>query len=282
MTVNETGILYIVATPIGNLADMTLRAIDTFKKVDYIAAEDTRHSAKLLSHLNIATPLMAYHDHSDERRLNKIYDDLLKGQSVALISDAGTPLISDPGYQLVKLVRERGIEVVPIPGACALISALSVCGLPTDRFAFEGFLPAKTNARKVYLQALARDARTLVFYESTHRLLDSLGDMSTVFGSARPVAIARELTKTYETILSGTLSNVITRVTADKNQQKGEFVLVVAGHKLTADELTLDQSVEDTMNVLLKELPIKQAAAIGAKLTGLKKRDLYQWALDNK
>lgn len=281
-TTGEAGILYVVATPIGNLGDITQRAIETLKNVDYIAAEDTRHSAKLMSHLNITTPLMAYHDHSDEKRLNKICHYLVSGQSVALISDAGTPLISDPGYQLVRLIRERGMVVVPIPGPCALISALSVCGLATDRFTFEGFLPAKGSARKAYLQALVRDERTLVFYESTHRILDTLDDMSVIFEADRTVAIARELTKTYETILTGSFTDVIGQVTSDKNQQKGEFVLMVSGYKQAINGPSLDQSVVDTMRVLLKELPIKQASAIGAKLTGVKKRDLYQWALDHK
>jgi len=278
----HNGILYIVATPIGNLGDISQRAIETLHRVDYIAAEDTRHSARLINHLNITTTMIAYHDYSDEKRLKKICQDLLNGQSVALISDAGTPLISDPGYQLVKRIREQGIQVVPIPGACALISALSSAGLPTDRFAFEGFLPAKVNARKEYLQLLARDGRTLVFYESTHRLLDSLEDMATVFGDERSAVIARELTKTYETITSGSIRELIDHALADKNQQRGEFVIMVHGYKLLVNEITIDQSVIGTMMILLKELPIKQAAVIGAKLTGLKKRDLYQWALDNK
>lgn len=281
-TASEKGILYIVATPIGNLGDITQRAVETLIKVDYIAAEDTRHSAKLMAHLNITTPLMAYHDHSDEKRLNKISHYLSSGQSVALISDAGTPLISDPGYQLVKHIRKQGIEVVPIPGPCALISALSVCGLPTDRFTFEGFLPAKGSARKAYLQALVRDDRTLVFYESTHRILDTLEDMSIIFGGERTVAIARELTKTYETVLTGSFADVIEKMLSDKNQQRGEFVLMVNGYKQAIKGPNLDQSVIDTMSVLVKELPIKQASSIGAKLTGMKKRDLYQWALDNK
>lgn len=276
------GVLYIVATPIGNLADISHRAIETLNKVDYIAAEDTRHSARLMNHFNITTPLIAYHDHSDEKRLNKIGQYLLNGQSVALISDAGTPLISDPGYQLVKVMREQGIQVVPIPGACALIAALSAAGLPTDRFAFEGFLPAKSNSRKAYLQPLAKEGRTLVFYESTHRLLDSLEDMAIVFGEERLVVIGRELTKTYETVSSGSIRELINNALADTNQQRGEFVVMVSGYKMAEDEVTIDQSVVDTMMILLKELPIKQAASIGAKLTGLKKRDLYQWALDNK
>lgn len=275
------GTLYVVATPIGNFGDISQRALETLASVDYIAAEDTRHSARLMNHFNITTPLIAYHDHSDEKRLHKISQYLLNGQSLALISDAGTPLISDPGYQLVKVLRAQNIPIVPIPGACAFVSALSVAGLPTDRFSFEGFLPAKTNARKNYLQALARDERTLVFYESTHRLLDSLRDMSTILGSERPAVMARELTKTYETVLSTSLGELIEIAVADSNQQRGEFVIIVKGYT-SVDDNEIDQGVMDTMTILLKELPIKQAASIGAKLTGLKKRDLYQWALDNK
>ncbi len=282
MTEHHTGILYIVATPIGNFGDMTQRAIDTLQHVDYIAAEDTRHSARLLNHFNITTPQIAYHDHSDEKRLQKIMQLLLEGQSIALISDAGTPLISDPGYQLVKLVREQSIQVIPIPGVCAMVTALSVAGLPSDRFIFEGFLPAKQNARRAYLESLSRESRTLIFYESTHRLLDSLQDMKNIFGDERKAVIARELTKTYETILDGALQDLVITVTEDLNQQRGEFVILVGGYKKSDEFSSIDESVIQTMKILLDELPIKQASAIAAKLTGLKKRDLYQWALDNK
>ncbi len=282
MTEHHTGILYIVATPIGNFSDMTQRAIETLQCVDYIAAEDTRHSARLLNHFNITTPQIAYHDHSDEKRLQKIMQILLEGQSVALISDAGTPLISDPGYQLVKVVRKEGVRVVPIPGVCAMVTALSVAGLPSDRFIFEGFLPAKQNARRVYLESLRRESRTLIFYESTHRLLDSLQDMTDTFGSGRKAVIARELTKTFETVLDGSLQDLVIKVTEDHNQQKGEFVILLGGYKKSDEFIRIDASVVQTMKILLDELPIKQASAIAAKLTGLKKRDLYQWALDNK
>ena len=274
--------LYVVATPIGNLGDISPRGVEVLQAVDYIAAEDTRHSGRLLGHFNITTPTIAYHDHSNVKRLEKIEELLRQGKSVALISDAGTPLISDPGYALVKSVRDQGIPVIPIPGACAMVAALSVAGLPSDRFVFEGFLPAKSSARQKRLSALAAEPRTLIFYESTHRLLDTLQDMIIAFGEARRGVMARELTKTFETVLSAPLGELRQRITADGNQQKGEFVLVVAGHKKPASESVLEPDVEQTMTVLLSELPIKQAAAIGAKLTGLKKRALYQWALERQ
>ncbi len=283
MTDNNTGILYIVATPIGNLADMTQRGLDTLHQVDYIAAEDTRHSARLMGHFNITTPLIAYHDHSDVKRLHKISQYLHNGQSIALISDAGTPLISDPGYQLVKVLREQGIQIVPVPGACALIAALSAAGLPTDKFTYEGFLPAKAQARQRALALLVQEERTMVFYESTHRIVDSLKAMMEAFGSERSAAMGRELTKTYETIYSASLANIYEKVISDPNQQRGEFVVVVGGYEKSKVGISLDdKSVIATMNILLEELPIKQASVIGAKLTGLNKRDLYQWALDNK
>ena len=279
---SDFGHLYVVATPIGNLGDISARALETLARVDYIAAEDTRHTARLLAHFNIATPLIAYHDHSDEKRLHTISAYIAQGQSVALVSDAGTPLISDPGYQLVKHLRTQNMPVIPIPGACALVAALSVAGLPSDRFAFEGFLPAKANARRAQLQSLAKEPRTLIFYESTHRLLDSLHDMAVAFGTERMAVIARELTKTYETIRLGSLSELHTIASQDTNQQKGEFVIMVNAYTLSNAVTSIDTAVEQTMLVLLKELPIKQAASIGAKLTGLKKRDLYQWALAQK
>lgn len=275
-----TGCLYVVATPIGNLGDISARAINILKTVDYVAAEDTRHSARLFEHFNITTPLIAYHDHSDTKRLEKIHRFLAEGKTVALVSDAGTPLVSDPGYQLVKSAREQGIPVSPVPGASAMVAALSVAGLPSDRFIFEGFLPTKPTARQLYLTRVSREPRTLIFYESTHRLLDSLADMLAIFGVDRQAVIAREMTKTYETISHGTLEALLRFSNQDNNQQRGEFVVLVAGYKKRDDEKVIDAKAEQTMQVLLKELSVKQAAAIGAKLTGLKKRDLYQWALD--
>lgn len=275
------GSLYIVATPIGNLTDITQRAITVLSEVDYIAAEDTRHSARLLQHLNINKSLYAYHDHSDQKQVTKLCGDLVAGQSIALISDAGTPLISDPGYALVKAARQQGIPVIPIPGPCALIAGLSIAGLPTDRFTFEGFLPAKQQARQSRLHVLSAEARTMVFYESTHRIVDSLTDMANIFGAERIMTITRELTKSYETVLSGEIAELIECLQHDNQQQRGEFVLIVSGVQKQTPT-TIDCAAAETMQILLGELPTKQAAAIGAKLTGIKKRDLYQWAVEQK
>lgn len=273
------GILYVVATPIGNLADMVPRAIETLQTVAIIAAEDTRHSARLLAHFDIKTPAVAYHDHSDEQRTVQLLARLSGGESVALISDAGTPLVSDPGYRLVRSAREAGIQVVPIPGACAMVAALSAAGLPSDRFAFEGFLPAKETARRTQLQMLESDPRTLVFYEAPHRILETLQDMLVIFGAEREVVVAREITKTFETIKGGKLAEIAAWVAADSNQQRGEIVLLVRG-AIRVDTGEMSPEQERVMRVLLEELPVKQAATIGAKLTGLKKNFLYQWALD--
>lgn len=272
------GVLYVVATPIGNLGDMVPRAIETLQTVSLIAAEDTRHSSRLLNHFNINTPCIAYHDHSGEDRTENLVAKLEEGSSIALISDAGTPLVSDPGYRLVRLARQRGIKVVPVPGACAMVAALSAAGLPSDRFAFEGFLPAKQVARRTQLEALASDSRTLVFYEAPHRVLETLEDMRDIFGAERELVMARELTKTFETIKGDTLEAMSNWVAGDTNQQRGEIVLLVHGaSKVDAEEMSAEQ--QRVMKILLEELPVKQAAALGAKLTGLKKNFLYQWAL---
>lgn len=278
---SKPGVLYVVATPIGNLADMVPRAVETLQTVALIAAEDTRHSSRLLSHFDIKTPAVAYHDHSDEQRTEQLIKRLLDGDDLALISDAGTPLISDPGYRLVRQARQHGIQVVPIPGACALIAALSAAGLPSDRFAFEGFLPAKQGARVSQLQQLAKQTHTLIFYEAPHRILETLQDMEAVFGAEREVVIAREVSKTFETITSDKVTNLVQWVAADSNQQRGEIVVLVHGApKTDADEL--DAEAQRTMQILLEELPLKQAASLGAKLTGLKKNFLYQWALSQE
>ncbi len=275
------GILYVVATPIGNLADMVPRAVEILQSVALIAAEDTRHSARLLSHFSISTPCVAYHDHSDTQRTERIVNRVEAGESVALISDAGTPLVSDPGYRLVRSARERGLAVVPVPGACALVAALSASGLPSDRFSFEGFPPPKANARRQWLEALAGEARTLIFYEAPHRVLACLEAMAEVFGGDREAVIARELTKTFETIRLAPLAELVEFVRADSNQQRGEIVLMVAGAS-SRSESTLDTEAERVMGILLEELPVKQAAALGAKITGVKKNALYQWALEQK
>lgn len=276
--VSNPGTLYVVATPIGNLGDMVPRAVETLQTVALIAAEDTRHSSRLLSHFDIKTPCIAYHDHSDEQRTDQLITRMQSGDSIALISDAGTPLVSDPGYRLVRSARQAGIQVVPVPGACAMIAALSAAGLPSDRFAFEGFLPAKQVARCTQLQSLAADPRTLIFYEAPHRILETLQDMAEVFGPEREVVIARELTKTFETIKGDKVADLAAWVESDSNQQRGEIVLLVHGAPKPENEAMAPEQVH-VMKVLLEELPVKQAASIGAKLTGLKKNFLYDWAL---
>lgn len=269
--------LYIVATPIGNLEDITLRAINTLKQVDLIAAEDTRHSGLLLQHLAIKAKLFALHDHNEQEKSQLLIEKLKSGLSIALISDAGTPLINDPGYHLVKACRENNINVVPIPGACAAIAALSASGLPSDKFSYEGFLPAKTKARQDYLTTLLDEPRTMIFYESTHRLLDTLQDMQTIWGSDKQIVLAKELTKTWETIVNFSILDLINWLQEDSNRQKGEFVLIVEGNNKTADEI--DPKAINTLKLLLKELPLKKAAAITAEIYGLKKNQLYQLGL---
>ncbi len=270
--------LYVVATPIGNLQDMTPRAIEVLQQVELIAAEDTRHSARLMAHCGIDTRLVSVHEHNERQRIETIVHQLQSGASVALISDAGTPLISDPGYVVVKGVREAGFRVVPVPGCVAFITALSAAGLPTDRFVFEGFLPHKSSGRKQQLKGLIGESRTLIFYESPHRILASLKDMRDVFGGERVVAVARELTKTYETIHVDQLTPLIEWMEADSNQQRGEFVVLVHGVE-TKGEVLLDAKALEVLDVLLAELPASQAASLAAKITGLKKKVLYQAAL---
>ena len=277
----DTAVLYIVATPIGNLADMVPRAVEVLQSADLVAAEDTRHSQRLFSHFSIETPLVAYHDHSDDQRTTKILQRLEQGQTVALISDAGTPLISDPGYRLVREARERGIKVVPIPGPCAFVAALSAAGLPSDRFTFEGFLPAKPQAREKALQALAAETRTMVFYEAPHRVLDTLETMRQVFGDTREAVIARELTKAFETIHQLPLAELVEWVRADSNQQRGEIALLVRG-AAERKSSELDAEAERVMKLLLAELPPKRAAAVAAEITGVNKKLLYNWSLGQK
>ena len=269
--------LYIVATPIGNLDDITLRAINNLKQVDLIAAEDTRHSGLLLQHLGIKAKLIALHDHNEQEKSQLLIEKLKSGLSIALISDAGTPLINDPGYHLVKACRENNINVVPVPGACAAIAALCVAGLPSDRFSYEGFLPAKTKARQDYLTKLLDESRTMIFYESTHRLLDTLHDMQTIWGGDKQIVLAKELTKTWETIVNFSIIELIDWLQEDSNRQKGEFVLIVEGNNKTND--VIDSKAINTLKLLLKELPLKKAAAISAEIYGLKKNQLYQLGL---
>jgi 16S rRNA (cytidine1402-2'-O)-methyltransferase len=272
------GTLYVIATPIGNLEDISERATRLLNQVDLIAAEDTRHSDKLLRHLGVRKPMVSVHEHNEEQQLSSLIDTLRHGRSIALISDAGTPLVSDPGYRLVRAAHQAGVTVSPVPGPSSLVAALSAAGLPTDRFAFEGFLPAKDSARLRALQGLATEPRTLVFFESPHRVLRTVADMVEAFGAERDGAIARELTKTFETIRAAPLGVLLDWLQADPDQQRGEFVLMVAGHRAApADEDAAE--AERVLRILLAELPVKQAAALAAELTGMARNRLYELAL---
>lgn len=274
-------ILYIVATPIGNLEDITARALRILQEVDLIAAEDTRHSKKLLQHYGIQTALTSLHEHNEKNQITKLLELLKSGKAVALISDAGTPLISDPGYHLVLAARQQNISVVPIPGPSALIAALSVAGLPSDRFIFEGFLPAKANQRRERLKELQNETRTLIFYEAPHRILTMLADLQEIFGAEREATVARELTKTYETVNSGTLKELYSTFENNPEQIRGEFVVIVHGAQEKQNTLE-DQEALRILNILLEELPTKQAASLAAKITGVAKNTLYTLALEKK
>lgn len=276
------GTLYVVATPIGNLEDIGARALRILREVSLIAAEDTRHSLRLLQHFGIQTPLAACHEHNEREHGGRFLERLLAGDDVALISDAGTPLISDPGYHLVRRVRQAGLKVVPVPGACALIAALSAAGLPSDRFAFEGFLPARSAARVARLGDVALDPRTLIFYEAPHRLLESLQDMVGVFGGEREAVLARELSKTFETFKSAPLEQLQQWVAADGNQQRGECVVLVAGWQAPQGDDALTPETLRVLDLLLAELPLKKAAALAAQITGVRKNLLYQAALERQ
>ncbi|GAB3371979.1 16S rRNA (cytidine(1402)-2'-O)-methyltransferase [Spongiibacter taiwanensis] len=271
--------LYVVATPIGNLADMVPRATEVLQSVSLVAAEDTRRTRQLLQHFGISVRLQAYHDHSGDAELGQILDVLRRGESVAMVSDAGTPLISDPGYRLVDAALAESFQVVPIPGPCAMVAALSVAGLPSDRFMFEGFLAAKPHGRQQQLQLLAKEPRTLIFYEAPHRLQACLEDMAQVFGPDRRVTLARELTKLFETVRRMTLVEMCEFVAADTNQQRGECVLVVEGCPPQAH--SMDSATLHVLDVLRAELPLKQAAALAAQISGEKKNALYKYALEN-
>lgn len=272
-----SGCLYVVATPIGNLRDITARAVAVLTEVDLVAAEDTRHTRRLLQHLGIATPLQAVHEHNEDAAVAQLLPRLRAGQRIALVSDAGTPLISDPGFPLVRACRQAGVAVQPVPGASALIAALSVAGLPTDRFRFEGFLPRKAAARRQFLETLLHETATLVFYESSHRISAALSDLCVVLGNERLAVLARELTKLHETVLSGPLSELVARVAADENQRKGEFVLMLAGAAAAASDS--DVELDRTLGVLLAELPVKQAADLAARLVGVNRNQAYRRAL---
>jgi len=272
--------LYIVPTPIGNLGDISSRAIDVLNNVKLIACEDTRHSGILLSHFGIETRKTALHDHNERDRADWIIQKLSNGEAVALISDAGTPLISDPGYHLVSAVRRAGYKVIPLPGACAAITALSASGLPSDRFTFEGFLPSKEKGRIDKLTELKEDPRTLIFYESPHRIVHSLESILTALGEDRVIVMAREMTKTFETFLCGTVKEVLELVKADPNQQKGEIVLMCHGYRLAEDE-GIPTVVINTLKLLCEELPLKKASALAGQIHGMKKNALYKYGLEN-
>ncbi|PSW09650.1 16S rRNA (cytidine(1402)-2'-O)-methyltransferase [Photobacterium rosenbergii] len=275
----DVATLYIVPTPIGNLADITQRALDVLANVDLIAAEDTRHTSRLLTHFSISTRTFALHDHNEQQKADYLIEKLQAGTSIALVSDAGTPLISDPGYHLVNRCRQAGVKVVPLPGPCAVVTALSGAGLPSDRFSFEGFLPPKSKGRRDRFQELANDERTMIFYESPHRIMDSLADMLAVLGPERQVVLARELTKTYETIHGAPLGELIDWLGEDSNRTRGEMVLLVAGHRAEKEDLPADAL--RTLGLLVKELPLKKAAALTAEIHGVKKNALYKWGLEN-
>ncbi|WP_010112493.1 16S rRNA (cytidine(1402)-2'-O)-methyltransferase [Acinetobacter sp. P8-3-8] len=270
--------LFVVATPIGHLDDMTFRSIEILKSVSVIAAEDTRQSAQLLKHYNISTPLTACHDHNESNKIDILIEKLKNGDDVALVSDAGTPLISDPGFKLVRAAQENNIRVIPVPGACAAIAALSAVGLPSDRFSFEGFLSSKQSQRLLQLEKLKHETQTMIIYEAPHRILDSVKDMANVFGADRPVGFAREITKTFETIKKMTLSELVSFIENDRNQQKGEIVLVIGGAPTEKD---LDQEKLDKLLLrLLEDLSVKAASQLAADLTGIKKKIAYQRALE--
>jgi 16S rRNA (cytidine1402-2'-O)-methyltransferase len=278
----QPGTLYVVATPIGNLDDISARALRILREVALIAAEDTRHSARLLQHFGIQTPLAACHEHNERDQGGRFLARLQAGEDVALISDAGTPLISDPGYHLVRQARAAGFAVVPVPGACALIAALSAAGLPSDRFIFEGFLPAKAAGRRARLEQVREEPRTLIFYEAPHRILECLQDMREVFGADRPALLARELTKTFETLQGLPLAELCEWVAADSNQQRGECVVLVAGWQAPEGEEAVSAEALRVLDLLLAEMPLKRAAALAAEITGVRKNLLYQVALERK
>lgn len=277
---NSQGVLYVVATPIGNLGDFSDRARHTLHRVDWIAAEDTRHTRGLLAHFGIHTPLVSLHAHNEHRRVPELLRRLHEGQCGALVSDAGTPLVRDPGYLLVRAAAGAGVRVSPVPGPCAAIAALSVSGLPADRFVFEGFLPPRRAARRLRLRELAAVPVTLVFYEAAHRILESLEDLAEAFGRDRPVALARELTKRHETVIRGAAAAVLDRVRGDPEQRLGEFVLVVGAAPSPAP--AQDQVPDEARRLLrlaLAELPPRRAAALVAGFSGLPRNRLYELAL---
>ena len=273
------GTLFIVATPIGNLDDITFRAVEILKSIDIILAEDTRHSKKLLKHLNIAKPIRAFHEHNEREKTKVIISEIRSGKSIALISDAGTPLISDPGYFLVAQAKKEGLKVVPIPGPSALITALSASGLASDSFTFLGFLPSKQTARVKLLKSLVGRTETSIFYESPKRILATLTDMHSIYGDSREVCLAKELTKVFETIQTGSIPNLIDYLTIDQNHQKGEFVILISATD-KIDIAEAETQLNSLLPILCAELGASKAAKLAAKITGIDKKQCYKRALD--
>jgi 16S rRNA (cytidine1402-2'-O)-methyltransferase len=271
---NVHGTLYVVATPLGNLGDISARALETLRTVDLIAAEDTRHTGRLLKHFDIDTPMCSLHEHNERERLDDLIGKLKSGTHVALVSDAGTPLINDPGFRLVRAARDADLPVSPIPGPSAAIAALSVSGLATDRFVFAGYPPARSTARRKWFQALNGESATLVLYESPERIAATLADAADMLGN-RPACVARELTKLHETVYNGTLAALVEKAAADSNMNRGEIVLLIAG----CDESAPGTDVQKLLQALLLELPPRKAARIAAKVSGQPARDLYAQAL---
>ena len=261
---------------------MSERAVAVLRAVTVIAAEDTRHSTPLLRHFGIDVPCLSFHDHNERQQTEKLIERLRRGESVAVISDAGTPLLSDPGYHLVRAAHDAGLTVIPVPGASAAVAALSASGLPTDRFVFEGFLPAKSASRRERLACLGEEPRTLIFYEAPHRLLETLADMAAVLGEKREAVLARELTKVHETVRKDTLENLVHWVRSDPHQQKGECVILIHGAPPPADSQAVERDGQRVLEILLKELPVKQAAALASEITGAKKNRLYGLAVKLK
>jgi 16S rRNA (cytidine1402-2'-O)-methyltransferase len=276
----KPGTLYIVSTPIGNLDDITYRAVKILQQVDLIAAEDTRHSKTLLQHYGITTQLISLHEFNEVKQTFSLLQRLQKGEDLALISDAGTPLISDPGAILVAQLRDVGVNVVPIPGPCALVAALSAAGLPTEHFIFEGFLSAKSTKRLAQLKELLSEQRTMVFYEAPHRIMDFIKDIEVVFGKERKVVLAKELTKSYEAFVSGASPEIISWLQQDERRQKGEFVVLLKGAENDKQQQEISQKTSDILDLLLPELSVKKASELTAKITGEKKNIIYKAALE--
>ena len=276
----DQGILSVVATPIGNLGDITERALQTLINADLVLAEDTRHSQTLFRHFGISTPLLACHEHNEKSLVERVINRLQRGENLALVSDAGTPLISDPGFVLVRALREHGIRIEVVPGVSSVTAALSIAGLPTDRFIYDGFLPAKVAARQVALEAYMLETRTVVLLESTHRIVACLNDVAIILGAGRQVVLARELTKKFETVLSGTAEQVAQMLVGDANQTRGEFVLLLGGVETEHLSAQGERELVKCLYVLLGELPLKQAASLAAKICSTNKNAAYRLALN--